>query len=117
VSYETQQPRRPCHLFLWVYLVIQAVFGLRLVTGLATVNTAAPSNRVAAACYYHAWRPLFKTESDCVKYYGGPLAAVGHTGKANGAGLIILLWIMANLILGVTYWVYKLASRDRRTLA
>jgi hypothetical protein len=110
-------PRRKRRIFLWVFLAIQALFLIWLVTGLATVNTAAPASQVSAACYHHAWWPLFKSQADCVTHFGGALTDAGDAGKAIGAGLIVVFWCVVDVILGVTYGVYKLSTRGRRSLA
>jgi hypothetical protein len=106
-------PRRKRRVFLWVFLAIQVLFAIWLATGLATVNTAAPASQVAAACYHHGWYPLFTSQTDCVKHYGGALTDAGDAGKAIGAGLIVVFWMVVDVILGVSYGVYKLATRGR----
>jgi hypothetical protein len=123
--YQQQQPpgyygqRPPTHvrkkrrIFLWVFLAIQALFVLWLVVGLATTNTAAPASQVASACYHHAWYPLFSSQADCVKHFGGALTDAGDVGKAIGAGLIVLLWIAVDLLTVIPWAVYRLATRSR----
>jgi hypothetical protein len=57
------------------------------------------------------WWPIFKSQADCMTHYGVALQDAGNTGKALGAGLIVLTWVVADFFLGVGYGVYKLATR------
>jgi hypothetical protein len=104
-------PTKKRRVFLWVFLAIQALFVIWLVTGLATVQTGATHAQLASACYHHAWSPLFKSQTDCVTHYGGALTGAGDAGKAIGAGLIVVFWVVVDIILGISYGVYKLARR------
>lgn len=113
-----QQPARPAlrkrrRVFLWVFLAIQAIFIIWLVVGLATVHTGPTQAQLASACYNHHWWPLFKSQADCVTHYGGALTDAGNVGKGIGAALVVLVWVVVDIILGITYGVYRLASRDR----
>jgi hypothetical protein len=114
-SPDAVQPQRPPkskrRIFLWVFLAIQALFILWLVAGIATVHTGPTQAQLAQGCYNHAWYPLFKSQADCVKHYGGALQDAGDTGKAIGVGLIVLLWVVVDFFLGVGYGIYKLATR------
>ena len=47
------------------------------------------------------------TQAKCVTFLGG----AAKTGTAVGAALIVVLWVMVDIILGVSYGVYKLATR------
>jgi hypothetical protein len=109
----TQQPppRRKRRIFLWVFLAIQVLFILWLVIGLATVHTAPTTAQLAQACNNHNWYPVFTSQADCVTHYGGALNAAGTAGKAIGAGLVVLFWVVVDFFLGVGYGIYKLASR------
>lgn len=104
-------PRRKRRIFLWVFLAVQVLFILWLVVGLATVHAGPTQAQLAQGCYNHAWYPLFKSQADCVKHYGGALQDAGNTGKAIGAGLIVLLWVVVDFFMGVGYGIYKLATR------
>jgi len=105
--------RRKRRIFLWVFLAIQAIFILWLVVGIATVHTGATQAQLASGCYNHNWYPLFKSQADCVQHYGGALNDAGTAGKAIGIGLVIAFWCVVDVILGVSYGVYKLATRNR----
>jgi len=105
--------RRKRRIFLWVFLAIQVLFIIWIVTGIATVHTGPTHAQLVSGCYNHAWFPLFKSQADCVKHYGGALNDAGTAGKAIGVGLIIAFWFVVDMILGVSYGVYKLATRNR----
>ena len=105
------KPRRKRRIFLWVFLAVQVLFILWLVEGLATTHTGATQAQLAQGCYNHAWYPLFKSQADCVQHYGGALQDAGNAGKAIGAGIIVLMWVVVDFFLGVGYGVYKLATR------
>jgi len=106
-------PRKRRRVFLWVFLAIQALFVVWIITAAATVHTGPTQAQLASACYSHHWWPLFKSQADCVTHYGGALNDAGTAGKAIGIGLIIVFWMVVDVILGVSYGVYRLATRDR----
>jgi hypothetical protein len=113
-----QQPppqplRRKRRVFLWVFLGIQVIFVIWIISAAATVHTGATQAQLASGCYNHHWWPLFKSQADCVTHYGGALNDAGTAGKAIGIGLVVLFWCVVDVILGVTYGVYKLATRGR----
>jgi hypothetical protein len=109
-----QPPRRKRRrVFMWVFLAIQALFVLWLVVGLATVHAGPTSSQIAQQCYHHNWWPLFKSQADCVTHFGGAMTTAGNLGKGIGAALIILLWAVVDIILGISYGVYRLATRSR----
>lgn len=96
-----------------MFLAIQAIFVLWLVVGIATVHTGASHAQIVSQCYNHAWFPLYKSQADCVTHFGGAMNDAGTAGKAIGIGLIIAFWMVVDVILGVSYGVYKLATRNR----
>lgn len=114
-----QQPPRPAprkrrRVFLWVFLGVQALFILWLVVGLATVHTGPTHAQLVQGCYHHAWWPLYKSQADCITHYGRALNDAGTVGKGLGAAVIIVFWMVVDVILGISYGVYRLATRDRR---
>jgi ABC-type phosphate transport system permease subunit len=106
-------PRKRRRVFMWVFFAIQAIFIIWLVAGLATVHTGPTHAQLASACYNHNWWPLFKSQADCVTHYGGALTDAGNVGKGIGAAIIVIVWVVIDMILGITYGVYRLATRDR----
>lgn len=114
-SYQEAPPgrRRRRRVFLWVFLAIQALFIIWIIVGVATVHTGPTQAQLAQGCYNHNWYPLFKSQADCVQHYGGALNDAGTAGKAIGVGLVIVFWMVVDVILGVSYGVYRLATRSR----
>ena len=106
-------PRRRRRVFLWVFLAIQALFIIWLVTGLAGTNTAAPHAQVASACFHHGWFPLFKSQADCVTHVSRALTQAGDVGKGIGAALIVVVWVVVDFFLGLGYLIYRLSTRTR----
>jgi hypothetical protein len=94
-----------------VFLAVQALFVIWLVIGLATTHTGPTQAQLAQGCYHHNWWPLFKSQADCVQHYGGALTDAGNAGKAIGAGLIVALWVAVDVVLGISYGVWRLARR------
>ena len=90
-------------MFLWVFLAIQALFVIWVIA------TAASGGSIhsEAVAYCHAHPDRYLPFAQCVSDYGGGAKA----GTAIGAGLIIVLWAVADIILGVSYGVWRLARR------
>jgi hypothetical protein len=76
--------------FWWVYLVIQILFIVWIITG-SMANGHAHCNGLSA--------------HDC--------AAATDTGNAIGIGLIVALWVAADIIIGGSYAIWRLARRGR----
>jgi len=106
------RPRKKRRVFLWVFLGIQALFLAWVIYG-ASISTAPPPSQVASACFHHAWWPLFKSQADCVTHYGGALTSAGDIGKGLGIAAVIVFWTVVDIILGITYGVYRLSTRSR----
>jgi hypothetical protein len=98
--------------FLWIFLAIQALFILWLAAGLAT-KPAGPSvaAQTAQVCAHGGWRGLFTSHADCMRHYAVALNDATDTGKGIGAALIVICWFVADVILGISYGVYRLATR------
>ena len=67
--------------------------------------------QAAQLCAGHAWYPLYSSQADCLKSGGGLLAGASDVGKGLAIGLIVVFWMVVDVILGVSYGVYKLATR------
>jgi len=102
-AHQPVTPRRRRRVFLWVFLAIQALFVIWVIAGLAG-GSGIHSEAVA---YCHAHPDRYLPFAQCVSDYGGGAKA----GTAIGAGLIIVLWAVADIILGVSYGVWRLARR------
>jgi hypothetical protein len=83
------QPGKKRRIFLWVFLAVQALFLVWIIAGVASILETA----------------------DC----GGLSAADCQAAQANGTGLgvliVIVLWMAVDVILGISYLVYRLAPR------
>lgn len=100
-----RKPRKKRHIFLWVFLTVQVIFIIWLIAGThSSVNHL--SAHTAADCRAHN-NYFFKSLQDCVN---GSNSAT-EVGTAIGAGLVIAFWAVVDIILGVSYGVYKLARR------
>jgi hypothetical protein len=105
-------PRKKRRIVLWVFLVIQAIFLIWLITGLASKGSGpSVASQTASACSNGGWQGLFKSQADCMKHYAVALHDASDVGKGAGAAIIILFWMVVDVILGVGYGVYKLARR------
>ncbi|MGW0424098.1 hypothetical protein [Streptomyces sp. NPDC003015] len=86
--------RKRRRIFPWVFLAVQALFVIWISVG---VNTAGDSN-------------------DCSGLTGDALQLcrdAGNAGTAIGVGLVIALWVAADVILGISYLVFRLSRKDR----
>jgi hypothetical protein len=110
---QTAKPRKRKRLFMWTFLAIQAIF-VGLIVLYATESTGPSHAEVLQGCAKGAWQGLFKSYHDCMVHYAAGLNGAGHAGQAIGIGLVIFLWVAADVILGVGRLVV-LSSRRRRT--
>ncbi len=104
------KPYKPHRVFLWVFLVIQAIFIIWLIAG-ATTHTNPSATDIAAWCGNGKWSPLYDSYKACVADAGSSLQAAANFGKGIGMGLIVILWVVVDFLLAVTYGVYRLARR------
>ncbi|WP_405937194.1 hypothetical protein OG338_11300 [Streptomyces sp. NBC_00726] len=85
-------PARKHHrIFLWVFLAVQALFLAGVISGAGSNDHASCKGMVGDA---------LKTCQDA-----------GDAGTVIGVGLLIGLWVAVDLILGITYGVYRLARK------
>jgi ABC-type phosphate transport system permease subunit len=108
-----EKPRKKRRVFMWFFFAVQVLFIIWIITAVASVHTGATQAQLTSACYNHNWYPLFKSQADCVQHYGGALNDAGTAGKAIGVGLVVVFWFVVDMILGVCYGVYRLATRGR----
>ncbi|MBE1533684.1 hypothetical protein [Actinomadura algeriensis] len=76
------QPRHRHRIFPWIFLAVQLLFLAWVIMG-------------------------GETGSDCSPDYQGAC----ETGTAIGVGLIIALWVAVDIILALTYMVFKIFRR------
>lgn len=89
----TPPPRKRRRAFLWVFLAVQVLFLCWVITG------AASGSGTPAGCRGLTGDDLTLCED------------ADDTGTAIGVGLVIALWAAADIILGLTYLVFRLARR------
>lgn len=79
-----QVGRRKTGVFLWIFLAVQALFVWWLFAGVGDAAQSCQGSEYQAAC---------------------------ETGAGLGAILIIMLWAAVDVILGIGYGVYRMATR------
>ncbi|MDR6976851.1 hypothetical protein J2X68_003544 [Streptomyces sp. 3330] len=87
------RPKKRHRVFLWIFLAIQILFLIWVITGAASGSG---------------------TPEDCRGLTGDNLKLcedADDVGTTIGVGLIIGLWAAVDVILGFTYVVYRLATR------
>lgn len=107
-------PKRRKRVFMWVFLAIQAIFLIWLITGLASTSGSGADAHAQAVQYCadpSNWQYLFKSQADCITHYGNGLNDASDLGKGIGAGLVIGLWVATDVILGIGRLVVVLARR------
>jgi hypothetical protein len=107
--------KRAKRVFMWTFLVIQALFLIWIITGIAgNSGHYDPSHaEVLKGCSHGAWRALFQSRHDCMVHYASGLKQAGEAGTAIGAGLIVVFWVAVDVILGIGRIVVVLARRPR----
>lgn len=104
----TAQPRKRRRVFLWVFLAIQALFIIWLIAGGASAGGSIHAS-VAARCLQEA-KGMGMTQAQCISWLGG----AAKTGTAVGAALIVVVWVVVDFLVSLTYGVYRLATRSSR---
>jgi len=107
----TWKPYKRHRVFLWVFLAIQVIFIIWLITGLASKGPATGA-QVAQLCSGTGWQGLYSSYAACVKGNASLLAGASDTGKAIGAGLIVIVWVVVDFLTALTYGIYRLARRS-----
>lgn len=107
------QPYKRKRIFLWVFLGIQALFIIWLITGLASIHTGVSPHaaEVVKFCKNGGWQALYKSYQDCLTSYAHDLTNAGNTGKGLGAAAVVLIWVVVDFFLGLGYGIYRLARR------
>lgn len=82
-----QKPRKRRRIFLWFFLAVQVIFLIWIIAGAQANHCNAQGSASAnGAC---------------------------TAGTAIGVGLIIGLWVAVDVILGISYIIYRLSTRSR----
>jgi hypothetical protein len=107
------RPRRKRRVFVWVFLAVQVLFLILLIAGLAGTSTAPSHAQIVSACYNHAWWPVYNSQAQCVAHTTKSLTDSGDLGEGLGVLVEIIFWVVIDAILGISYAVYRLATRTR----
>ena len=85
-------PKKKRRIFPWVFLAIQVIFLIWIIAGghSAATDTSHCGTLSAADC---------KTAA--------------QAGAGIGVALIVILWCVVDVILGITYMIFRLSSRRR----
>lgn len=92
----TPLPRKRHRVFFWVFLAVQILFLIWVIAGAASGHG---------------------TPESCQGRTGARLQLcndASDVGTTIGVGLIIGLWVAVDFILGITYLIYRVASRQPR---
>jgi hypothetical protein len=110
--YPASGPRKKRRVFLWVFLAVQVLFLIWIITGVAE-HPAGPTaaQQAAQQCANNGWYPLFKSQADCQVHYANGLNEAGDVGKGLGVAVIVAVWFVVDFFLGLGYGIYRLASR------
>jgi hypothetical protein len=105
-------PRKKHRVFMWVFLAVQVLFLIWVITGVAS-HPAGPSASAQAAqqCANGGWQGLFKSQADCNQHYAVGLNDASNLGKGLGVALIVVFWCVVDFLMGVTYLIVRLARR------
>lgn len=104
------KPYKKRRIFLWVFLAIQAIFIIWLITG-STTSTGPTTAQVAQFCGNGAWQGVFTSYADCVKHGAVGLTEAGNIGKGLGLAVIVIVWVVVDFLVALTYGIYRLARR------
>lgn len=94
------------HLFFWFFLLIQVIFLIWVITAAAS-STAPTHAEVAQMCAH--WQGLWKSYQDCVAHSG--VQQAHDVGKGIAVSLIVIIWVIVDFLVGITYGIYRLARR------
>lgn len=89
VALETPKPRKRRRVFMWFFIAVQLLFLAGIVGGVSSANP-----------------------EDCGSLSAQMCQDATEVGTAIGVAIIIALWVAVDLILGVTYAIYRLARRS-----
>ena len=115
-GYPAPPPRKRHRIFLWMFLAIQALFIVWLIVGgLNAANTASTGlpHEIAQQCAHGAWHGLYNSYADCARQVRSLHNAANGIGNTIGAGLVVGIWVAVDFILGLSYLIYRMATRDR----
>lgn len=81
------------------------IFIIWLIAGTASTGSGINAS-VVAQCHHQA-AGMGMTQAQCVSFLGG----AAKTGTALGAATIVIVWVVVDFLVGLTYGIYRLARR------
>jgi hypothetical protein len=104
-------PRRRA-VFPWFFLAVQVLF-LILVIAAALASdhgtAEAVSRQVARTCLNGAWQGAFTSQRACLQHFHVALPHGQDLDPGLSPGLVAIAWLVADVLLGVGYGLYRLA--------
>jgi len=94
-AHAAPKARKPRRIFLWIFLAVQVIFLVWVIVGASTGSG---------------------TPKECRGLTGQELQNckdASHAGTTIGVGLVIGLWAAVDIILGITYFIFRLGRRSR----
>jgi len=104
------KPWKPHHVFLWVFLGIQVIAIIWIITAISS-GTGASSAEIQQWCGNGAWQGVFTSYADCVKHGAVGIQAAHDVGKGLAVGVLVIGWVIVDFLLGLTYGIYRLVKR------
>jgi uncharacterized membrane protein len=86
------------------------LFLVIVITAIAT-NHPAVAHDVAKSCNNGHWQGLFRSHADCVKHFAVGLHDAQNLGTGIATSLVVIVWVVVDFLLGITYGIYRLATR------
>jgi hypothetical protein len=101
------KPWKQRRIFLWFFLALQVVFIIWLVAGTASTGSGINAS-VVAQCHHQAVG-MGMTQAQCVSFLGG----AAKTGTTIGAAVIVIVWVVVDFLVGLTYGIYPAGEEMR----
>jgi hypothetical protein len=99
------KPWKRRRIFLWFFLALQVLFIVWLIAG--TASTGGGINASVVAQCHHQAAGMGMSQAQCVSFLGG----AAKTGTALGAAVVVIVWVVVDFLVGLSYGIYRLARR------
>lgn len=89
-AHQPAPPKKQRHIFRWVFLAIQLLFLIWIIAGISSASGS--------------------TAKSCAGLTGDALntcTTASHAGTGIGVALIIVLWVIVDIILGISYLIFR----------
>jgi len=97
-------------IFLWFFLALQVAMIVWIVSAVSS-SDGPTSAEIAQLCGGNAWQGLFSSHNDCVVHGAVGIQAAHSVGKGLAVGVIVVAWVIVDFLAGITYGIYRLATR------